>query len=41
MIKKNDLERQKHVLEAYCAAYGWSLEIISDIGSGMNYHKSG
>jgi putative resolvase len=25
----------------YCAAKGWSFELISDLGSGMNYHKKG
>ena len=39
--KKEDLERQKIVLEAYCAKQGWSFEIISDLGSGLNYRKKG
>ena len=39
--QKDDLERQKQVLELYCARQGWSFEIISDLGSGMNYHKKG
>lgn len=39
--QKEDLERQKRLLEMYCAAQGWSFEIISDLGSGMNYHKRG
>jgi predicted site-specific integrase-resolvase len=34
-----DLERQKQVLEIYCAQQGWRFEIISDLGSGMNDHK--
>ena len=25
----------------YCARQGWTYEIISDLGSGMNYHKKG
>ena len=25
----------------YCAKQGWTFEIISDLGSGMNYHKKG
>ena len=37
--QKADLERQKTVLEMYCAAQGWSFELISDLGSGMNYRK--
>ncbi len=36
-----DLERQKQVLELYCSAQGWTFEVISDLGSGMNYHKKG
>lgn len=39
--QKKDLERQKQVLEFYCAKQGWTFEIISDLGSGMNYHKKG
>lgn len=39
--QKDDLERQKQVLELYCASQGWSYEIISDLGSGMNYYKKG
>lgn len=39
--QKADLERQKQVLELYCARQGWTYEIISDLGSGMNYHKKG
>src|SRR3990167_6347715 len=39
--QQSDLERQKKVLEMYCASYGWSYEIISDLGSGMNYQKRG
>jgi putative resolvase len=35
------LERQKQVLEMYCAAQGWTFEVVSDLGSGMNYHKKG
>ncbi len=37
--QKADLERQKQVLELYCASQGWRFEVISDLGSGMNYHK--
>ena len=25
----------------YCAAQGWNFELISDLGSGMNYRKKG
>lgn len=39
--QKADLERQKQLLEIYCAANGWSYEVISDLGSGMNYQKKG
>ena len=39
--QKADLERQKKVLEMYCAAQGWNFELISDLGSGMNYRKKG
>ena len=39
--QKSDLERQAQVLEAYCAAQGWTHEVITDLGSGMNYRKKG
>ena len=39
--QKADLERQKQVLELYCATQGWTYDLISDLGSGMNYHKKG
>jgi excisionase family DNA binding protein len=39
--QKTDLERQKQVLELYCARQGWTFEVIADLGSGMNYHKKG
>jgi putative resolvase len=39
--QKADLERQKQVLELYCAKQGWTFEIIADLGSGMNYYKKG
>jgi putative resolvase len=29
------------MLEMFCAAKGWTFEIISDLGSGMNYKKRG
>ena len=39
--QKEDLQRQKQVLSTYCAVHGWNYEIISDLGSGMNYKKKG
>ena len=39
--QKDDLERQKQVLELYCARQGWIFEVIADLGSGMNCHKKG
>ena len=39
--QKQDLERQKQVLELYCASMGWTFEVIADLGSGMNYYKKG
>ncbi|MEB3703266.1 hypothetical protein Bealeia2_01960 (plasmid) [Candidatus Bealeia paramacronuclearis] len=33
--QRQDLERQKQVLEMYCAAQGWKFETIADLGSGM------
>ena len=39
--QKDDLERQKQLLEMYCASNGWDFEILSDLGSGINYNKKG
>lgn len=39
--QKADLVRQEQVLELYCAERGWTFEVISDLGSGMNYKKKG
>ena len=39
--QKTDLDRQKQVLELFCAGRGWTYELISDLGSGMNYRKKG
>ena len=39
--QKADLERQKKVLELYCASNGWQFDILSDLGSGINYNKKG
>lgn len=39
--QKDDLKRQELVLEAYCSKQGFDFEIISDLGSGMNYKKKG
>lgn len=37
--QKADLERQKQVLELYCSSQGWKFEVLSDLGSGINYNK--
>jgi len=39
--QKADLERQRELLELFCSSNGWKYEVISDLGSGMNYHKKG
>jgi putative resolvase len=39
--QKEDLVRQIAVLESFCAAYGWTYEIVQDLGSGLNYQKKG
>lgn len=39
--QKDDLHRQEKMLEMFCSSQGWSFEIISDLGSGMNYQKKG
>lgn len=37
----DDLERQKRVLGLHCARQGSPVEVIADLGSGMNYHQQG
>ncbi len=39
--QKNDLERQKQVLELYCARQGWTFAVVAELGSGMNYRQKG
>lgn len=39
--QKSDFKRQSKLLEAYCARPGWICEIVTDLGSGMNYRKKG
>jgi putative resolvase len=39
--QKEDLVRQEKMLELFCSSHGWPFEILSDLGSGMNYHKRG
>jgi putative resolvase len=39
--QKEDLVRQVSLLETFCAANGWTYEVIQDFGSGLNYNKKG
>ncbi len=39
--QKDDLERQIENVKTYMYAKGYQFEIISDIGSGVNYNKKG
>lgn len=39
--QKDDLERQIENVKTYMIAKGYSFQIISDIGSGINYNKKG
>ncbi|MBD3884070.1 IS607 family transposase [Phormidium tenue FACHB-886] len=39
--QKKELRHQSNTLQAYCAGRGWEFEVIQDIGSGVNYQKSG
>ena len=39
--QKDDLERQIENVKTYMFAKGYSFEIITDIGSGINYNKKG
>jgi len=35
------LVRQVTLLETFCAAHGWTYEVMQDLGSGLNYNKTG
>jgi len=39
--QKDDLERQIENVKTYMIAKGYQFEIITDIGSGINYNKKG
>lgn len=39
--QKEDLQRQIDNVKAYMTAKGYQYEVISDIGSGINYEKKG
>ena len=39
--QKDDLTRQVALLESFCAAQGWTYEVITDVGSGLNSHNRG
>lgn len=39
--QENDLTRQKELVENYLSTKGKQYEIITDIGSGLNYQKKG
>lgn len=39
--QKDDLERQIENVRSYMIAKGYSFEVVTDIGSGINYNKKG
>ena len=39
--QKEDLSRQIELLELFCTKNSFTYEVISDLGSGMNYRKKG
>ncbi len=39
--QKEELLGQVALLETFCAANGWSYEVLQDWGSGLNYNKKG
>jgi len=39
--RQADLARRTQVLELYCAHQGWKFDVITDVGSGMDYHREG
>ena len=39
--QKKELKQQVGILESFCTEQSWTFEVILDVGSGMNYRKSG
>ena len=39
--QKKELKQQVRILESFCTEQSWTFEVILDVGSGMNYRKSG
>ncbi len=39
--QRDGLTHQVALLESFCAAQGWAYEILTDVGSGLNYQKRG
>ena len=39
--QKKELKQQVRILESFCTEQSWTFEVIQDVGSGMNYRKSG
>ena len=39
--QKDDLVTQVALLESFCAANGWSYEVVQDLGSGLNDNQRG
>lgn len=39
--QKDDLERQTENVKTYMIAKGYQFDVITDIGSGINYNKKG
>lgn len=39
--RQADLAGRTQVLELYCARQGWKFDVITDVGSGMDYRREG
>jgi predicted site-specific integrase-resolvase len=39
--QQEELKQQLNHLESFCEEHGWKFETIQDLGSGVNYTKSG
>ncbi|MBD2077279.1 IS607 family transposase [Phormidium sp. FACHB-592] len=40
-IQKQNLKAQSNHLRSFCTKHDWDYELIQDLGSGVNDHKSG
>jgi len=38
---KEELDQATQFIELYCSQQGWTFEVVTDLGSGVNYNRKG